>query len=265
MSSKIPSVDASYFGAEPDKYRMLRAEPLLYLRTVVVQFLQGLFWYLPRHHYHWEPNVEETEIVITDESPIKVKQYGTRPCISVTRSQVAFTSIGFDDMLSLDPMTGTKKKSVMVPGTLVFNCCSREPLESEGLAFFVAEHLWLLRDHLQRKSIHQIGQNISIGSPSPAGALVASDNGDEWTATSAAMPFQMTRTGAVTPLGSKISGDIVVALQNRLGAATGTSQTQQSQQTKQPQHPTSASNRALLTEPGAQVQARMRGRAVRSR
>jgi len=216
VPSKVTSTSPTPFSQEDvDSLQMLRASPIMYLRTVLVQFIQGLFWYMPVDHYHWEPNINESRIVITDESPIKVKEYGGRPCISVTRAPVTFASIGLDDMVQYDQQTNTKKKSVLLPGNMSINCCSREPLESEWLAFFVAEQLWLLRDHLQRKSIYQIGQNIGGGAPSPAGSIVVADQGDEWTCTTAALPFQIVRTGAVTPLGQKIAHAVQTTLQQR--------------------------------------------------
>lgn len=239
MPSKVLRTDPNDWTGRPeDLQQMMRASPILHLRTVILQFIQGLFWYLPRGHYHWEPAVGETEIIITDESPIKVKDYGTRPCITITRSPVVLNSIGLDDMLSFNMATQTKKKSVVVPGNMSINCCSREPIESENLAFFVAEHLWLLRDILQRKSIYQIGQNIGVGSPSPAGSLVAADQGDEWTVTSAAVPFQLIRTGAITPLGQHVARAIELSLNQPVGSH---------QVAFQP------SARGSLAQPGAEV------------
>ena len=210
MPLKVNRTDAPAF--QQDNAQLLRSSPLLHLRTVIVQFIQGLFWYMPKGQYHWEPDIGTTEIVITDESPLKVKEYGTRPCIGVTRAPVTLSSLGLDDMSSYDATTGMKKKSVVVPGNMTVNCCSREALEAEFLAFFVAEHVWLLRDVLQKKSIYQIGQNIGIGAPSPAGSLVQADQGDEWTITSTAIPFQLVRTGAITPLGQHIVKDIELSL-----------------------------------------------------
>lgn len=219
MPSKVNrTAPTPYTQQEVDNLQLMRSSPILHLRTILLQFIQGLFWYLPRGNYHWEPNVTESEIVVTDESPLKVKEYGTRPCISITRSPIVLNSLGLDDMVSYDMQTNTKKKSVIVPGNMTINCCSRESIESENLAFFVAEHLWLLRDVLQKKSIYQIGQNIGIGAASPAGSLVMADQGDEWTATSAAVPFQLVRTGAVTPLGQKIAKAVEMSLQQRTGA-----------------------------------------------
>jgi len=204
-----------YTQEDIENLQIMRSSPILHLRTVLLQFIQGLFWYMPRGQYHWEPNIAETEIVITDESPLKVKEYGFRPGITITRAPLVLSSLGLDDMMSYNMATGTKQKSVIVPGNMSINCCSREMLESEWMAFFVAEQLWLLRDVLQKKSIYQIGQNIGIGSASPAGSLVAADQADEWTATTAAVPFQLVRTGAVTPLGQRIAKDIELSLSRR--------------------------------------------------
>ena len=249
-----------YDQRDVDSLQMMRSSPILYLRTVLIQFVQGLFWYMPRGYYHWEPNIAESEIVITDESPLKVKEYGTRPGITITRAPVVFNSLGLDDMVSHNMATGSKKKSVIVPGNMAINCMSREMLESEWMAFFVAEHLWLLRDVLQRKSIYQIGQNIGVGAPSPAGSLVAADQGDEWIATTAAVPFQLVRTGVVTPLGQKVARAIEMSIQQRQPAGSsssgGTEEESAHSGTFQPSY-VAKGGAWRLAQPGVEVEQRV--------
>ena len=208
----MPQKVRSTAPTNQDDYSLLRESPIQYLRTVVVQFVQGLFWYLPKGHNHWEPNIGESEIFISDEAPIRTKELGQLPGILITRSAMSMSSLGLDDMMSYDQRTDAKTKSVIVPGTISVNCCSRVPQESENLCYFVAKHLWLLRDVLQRKSLYNIGQNIGIGAPSPAGSLVAGDMAEEFFVTAATMPFQLIETGTVTPLGQKIAKDIELRL-----------------------------------------------------
>ena len=47
-------------------------QPLLLIRKACLSFMQGLFEQAPVGCYRWCPSLEETELVITDESPIKV-------------------------------------------------------------------------------------------------------------------------------------------------------------------------------------------------
>jgi len=122
-------------------------------------------------------------------------------------------TLGLDDMATYDANTGAKTKTIVVPGTMVLNACSRVPLESESLAWHAGEHIWLLRDVLHRTGFYQIGQDISIGAPSPAGSIVAGDGADEWYATPVSLPFQIQRTSRFTPLGQRIAKAIETRVQ----------------------------------------------------
>jgi len=181
-----------------------RVSPLEQVRTLYVGFCQGLFAAAPLGTYHWSPALEDTEIIITDESPINVEVVGQRPAISFTRGPVQSFSLGQDDMLTYDFATGKKKKSILVPGTMSINCCSRVDLESERLAWIVAEQLWMHREILMRAGFFEIGRQFVVGAPSPAGSIVSNDSADEWYATTVSSPFQFYRTSQFTPLGKKI-------------------------------------------------------------
>ncbi len=190
--------------------------PLQHVRTLYTRFVQGLFYASPPGFYHWDPDLALSEIVISDENPINVEQIGTRPAISFTRGPAQFYSLGLDDMMDYSFQTSAKKKSVLVPSTMTINCCSRVDIESENLAWVVAEHLWLLREVLMKMGFFEIGRQPIIGSPSKAGSLVAGDGADEWFCTSVACPFQFYRTSQVTPLNSHVAQNIELALQAAL-------------------------------------------------
>jgi len=187
------------FPAHSFKY-----SPLEQVRTLYVGFCQGLFAAAPPGSYRWTPSLEDTEIIITDESPIHVDTIGKRPAISFTRGPVQSYSLGQDDMLSYDFETGKKKKSILVPGTMSINSCSRSDIESERIAWIVAEQLWLHREMLMKAGFFEIGRQFIVGAPSPAGSIVTGDSGDEWYATTVSSPFQFYRTSQITPLGREI-------------------------------------------------------------
>lgn len=206
----MPSKSTRQSPASPDS--AFRAAPLRFVRQQYLRFLQGLFWYRPKGSLHWNPDDEVSDIYIADEATMHASVIGARPAISITRAPVNMLSLGFDDMVRLNEKTGTKTKSIMMPGTMSINFCSREPQESEDLASWTAEHLWLLRDIMQRAGFFQVGQHIAIGSPSPAGSIINNDGGKEWYATTATSPYQIQRTGTVTPLGQYIARGIEVML-----------------------------------------------------
>jgi hypothetical protein len=128
---------------------------------------------------------------------------------------VQFYSLGFDDMLTYDMSTGKKQKSVLVPGTMTINCLSRVDIESDNIAWVVAEHLWLLREKMMKSGFFEIGRQPVIGAPSPAGSLIQNDGGDGWTVTSITCPFQFYRTSQFTPLGERIVQGIELSLRTK--------------------------------------------------
>lgn len=182
--------------------------PLLHVRVLFTSFVQGLFRAAPAGAFHWDPNLENSEIVITDENPIKYEVMQMRPAITFTRGPIAFTSIGIDDMEDFDHRTDKKTKNVLVPGTMTINCLSRVDLEAEQIAWVIGEHIWLLRELFMKKGFFELGRGITIGSPSPAGTLVAGDSGDEVYAVPIQVPYQFPRQSAFTPLGKEIINSI---------------------------------------------------------
>ena len=185
--------------------------PFLQLKVLYASFIQGLFQSAP-DGYRWSPDMQATQIVVTDESPINIDSVGMRPAISLTRGPVQSYNFGMDDLLTYDFETGTKRKSMLVPGTMSINCCSRVDSESEMLAWVVAEQLWLHREMLMKAGFFEIGRQFVIGSPSPAGSIVAGDSSDEWFSTTVSSPFQFYRTSQFSPL----NRDIVQHIQYKL-------------------------------------------------
>lgn len=190
--------------------------PLQHVRVLFASFVQGLFHAAPVGTYHWEPSMEDSEIVITDENPINVEVVGRRPAITFTRGPVQFFSLGLDDMLHYEFDTGAKTKSVLIPGTMSINCCSRNDLESEKLAMIIAEQLWLHRELLMKEGFFEIGRQPMIGAPSPAGSIVAGDSAREWYVTTISCPFQFYRTSKVTPLNKKIVNNIQATIRSAI-------------------------------------------------
>lgn len=211
MSAKVPQVSPN--GAYPVDWKYA---PLEYMRSLVIGFYQGLFRYAQPGWYHWEEDDEQAQIYITDDEPVKAETIGARPCISLSRGAIAFYSLGLDDMLDYDPRTGQKKKSVLVPGTIILNCSSRVKLESERIAFICAEALWLHRELLMKAGFFEIGRSPGISATSPAGSIIQNDGGDEWYATSVTCPFQFYRTSQVTPLGARVIQELQMNLHTRL-------------------------------------------------
>lgn len=236
--TSTPRIDPPSAGTE-----LRRENPLQHVRLSYVSFIQGLFASRPHGNMRWMDDEKDTEIVITDESPVKPEKHHHRPTITLTRAPVSFSQLGFDDMVGFDSGTNRKTKSLLIPGTMVINCCSRVPLESENMAMFTARHVWLLRDLLMRHGgFYDVGRGLQVGSPSPAGSIIMSDRNDEWFMTSITSPYFLYETGAVTPLNQTILREVQVRMTAGL-------------QTLPPQQPPIAGGH----EPSAQAHATLPG------
>lgn len=191
-------------------------EPLTQLRVLYNAFVKGLFSASPKGNYHWEEG-DDTEILVTDDHPVKIDKIGARPAISFTRSAVQFYSLGMDDMLDYKFDTGRKTKAVLVPGVMSINCSSRIDIESEKLAWIIAEHLWLLRNLLIGTDLfYEIGRQAQISAPSPAEGVVSGDGADEWYCTTVTSPFQFPRMSQSTPLNRIVANQIELQIQSQL-------------------------------------------------
>ena len=200
MSARTPEpANEGGFPSSSFKYT-----PLRHVRVLFISFLEGLFSATPPGAFHWDPDEEKTEIAISNENRLDPQVLMHRPAISITRGPIQFYSTGIDDMFSYEADIGRKTKDVLVPGTMTVNCVSRAPIECEDLAWVVSEYIWLLRDMLLRQGFYDIGRQIQIGAPSPAGSLIANDQGDEFTAVAVTVPFQFARTSSFTPLGQTV-------------------------------------------------------------
>lgn len=192
-------------------------EPLMQLRILYAAFVQGLFAASPPGSYHWSSDNDRTEIFVTGENVINGDHVGARPAISFTRGPVQFYSLGMDDMLRYQFTTGQKTKSVLIPGVMSINCCSRNSLESESIAWVVAEHLWLLREQLIGSDMFfEVGRQPQVSSPSPAEGLVTNDSGEEWYATVVSSPFQFPRLSQYTPLNQRVVQSIELQIRAQL-------------------------------------------------
>jgi hypothetical protein len=187
----------------------------MHVRVLFVRFVQGLFSSAPEGSYRWVADDENTEIYITNENVIQPEVVEKLPAINFVRGPVQFYNLGLDDLEEYDFALNRKTKGVLLPGTMTVNCCSKVDLESEHLAFVVADHIWLLRDLLLKAGFFETGRGIQVGSPTAAGSVIANDRGDEFYCTPVSIPFQFARLSSFTPLGLEVVHNIENTLKVR--------------------------------------------------
>lgn len=213
MASKTPETyPTPQYPESSFKYN-----PLMHVRVLFLNFVRGLFAAAPAGCYRWTPDDETTELYISDEEVIQPEVVERNPTITFTRGPIQFYNLGLDDLEQYDFALDRKTKGVLLPGTMTINACSRASLESEHLAFVIADHLWLLRDLMMKQGFFEIGRGIQVGAPSPAGSIIANDQGDEFFCTATSVPFQFARLSSFTPLGRQIVSNIEQTLNVRQG------------------------------------------------
>ena len=71
------------------------------------------------------------------------------------------------------------------------------------------EHIWLLRQELLKAGLFETGRAAQLGSPSPAGSIIADGKGDEFRVTPVMMPVQFIRQSSFMSLGNPAVQDII--------------------------------------------------------
>jgi|WetSurSiteA1Bulk_404760.scaffolds.fasta_scaffold04902_2 hypothetical protein len=176
-------------------------DPLNYMVKAFIAFLQTIFEKAPIGYFHWSPQLEDAEIIITEENPIALDTVGQRPAISVVLGAVEWNASSMDEYLGSNPQTGTSKHTDLLPGMMSLNCCSRNGTEARFLAWQCGRHIWNLRRiFMQEPFIHEIGRRIRIGPVTPAGAIVQGDTEGEWRAASVSCPFYLQWFEQITPI-----------------------------------------------------------------
>lgn len=195
------------------------SSPLIRLQRVIVNFVRGLFAQCPPGSYHWEPSTgtsqdqEGSEIWIGTETPINPEITAKRPAVVVGRGPAAFHGVGLGDSAYVDHRTGGHVKMDMIPTTLNVNVLSRIPVEAEEIAWFIAKHMWSLRNEILRGNsfIMYTGQRPSLSPPSAAGTLVAGpDTESDWIVVTISMPVYLQHMEVAIPLNKPILREVVM-------------------------------------------------------
>lgn len=175
-------------------------DPAAYAVRLYIQYLQGLFNFMPSGGFHWEPDNEVSEIVIRGEAPIDMKTVGKRPAITVVMGPYQYAGIGIDNMLSWNPLTEERKRTDLLSGHLVVYCLSNSDLQSSRLAHIVAHHTRVNQRLLESPGgFHHIARPApTVNSPSPPGQLVMGDP-QGLVMVQVNIPFQLQWTWVTTP------------------------------------------------------------------
>ena len=171
------------------------------IKRTFLGFLQQLYGSIEPGYYRWDSNLQVTEIVITDETPVNLEVVGKRPAITTVRGPVAYAGLTLGTRQPSSLLEAKKKYTDLASCTLTLNHLASVDTASEYVATVTARHLWWLKNLIKRGTlIHEI-QQPQIGSPSPAGALVQGDSQGTWRNTTVAIPVFFQDYGVVERTG----------------------------------------------------------------
>jgi len=148
-------------------------DPMYHCTRVLVAFAQGIFKCFPKGQYHWDSDLETTEIVITDQTPLTSSVINTRPAIVITRGQFQFANLAIGNLENIDTASGNRIYRDMLSGSITYNCLARNGIEASRLSWVIGSHVKKLRVFLQQQGpFTEIGQNVMFLGESPPGAIL---------------------------------------------------------------------------------------------
>ncbi len=180
-------------------------DPYLYYTKVYLTYLQGLFAQFPAGSYKWSSNEADSEIMITDQSPIPRDRVEQRPALLTMRGPAQFAAMTLDQLRTLDRRTGARQHTDLVACTMTINCIAKNGLEAQRLGWIVQRHILNGKRILQGGNrIHKIAENIACSGETPPGSLVAPEPTPEMVNVVVTSPFFFQWTENVTPLGAQV-------------------------------------------------------------
>lgn len=175
-------------------------DPAAFAMRLYVQYLQGLFNFMPDNTFHWEPDQEITEIVIRAQAPLDMKTVGKRPAITVVMGPYQYAGLGIDNLLSWDMETGEKLRTDLLSGHLVVYCIANSDIIAMRLGHLVSHHTRNNQRLLESPGgFHSIARpSPSVNAPSPPGQLIMGDP-QNLIMVQVNIPFQIQWTWSSTP------------------------------------------------------------------
>lgn len=178
----------------------LGEDPGVHALRLYVQYLQGLFNWMPEGTFHWEPDEEISEIIIRAQAPLNTEVVGKRPAITVIMGPYQPMNLGMDNLLSMDLRTGNRVRTDMMTGHLVVYCIANNDIVAMRLGHIVSHHTRVNQRLLESPGgFHAIARPApTVNSPSPPGQLVMGDS-EQLIMVQVNIPFQLQWTWGTTP------------------------------------------------------------------
>lgn len=153
-------------------------------------WLQGMFRTRPSGFQRWDPNMDMTEIVITDQNPDKIEKTNTRPIVATARGPATWAGTSTGQSIRHDLASPRTTYTDLIGTSMTLSVVAREGLEAQNLAYFIFRMIPVFKESIQRLGrIHAIGTNITLTQETQQGALVPGSSSPEWKMVQIIIPF----------------------------------------------------------------------------
>lgn len=194
--------------------------PLAEVQRHITSFLKWRFSLLPVGSYHYDidaegsPEQANQEIYIGLDTPVETSKVGSRPVITLSRSQAAFQGLGLGDLAFNQLHTGLKSRMDLIPTNILINVLSTIPMEAENLAWFIQSEIFSFREEIvkSKPELMYMGSKAMIGPPSPAGSLVDATTDYDWCVVVMSYPAYLQYATHKLPLNKKPVAGIDVTM-----------------------------------------------------
>jgi len=173
-------------------------DPLFHFTKVFVRFLQVVFHSFEKGSYRWEPDLEQTDITISDQFTVNNPAAEKRPSIVCMRGQADWLNVSMDQFKSFDFATGARSHTDLVASAMLYSCLSREGLEAQRLAWIAGYATRTLKRHLMRLGMHRVGENVGYSAEMPAERIIPDAKG--YRAVQVMVPFFFQDTYSIAPI-----------------------------------------------------------------
>lgn len=177
-------------ASSPDVSYTLPEDRLLVATRAWLLFIQGLFRTRPPGHYRWSSNAEESEIIITDQSPTSLENTNKRPIISTARGPATYSGTSLAQ--AMQPVFESPKKIIadLLGSSITISVVAREGLEAQSIAYTLFRMIPIFKPQIMRLGrLHAIGNNITLTQETQHGQIVPGSSTPEWKMVQLIIPF----------------------------------------------------------------------------
>lgn len=194
-------------------------DPLTHFTKVFVRFLQVVFSTFEKGSYKWLPDLELTDIVISDQGTVGREVVEKRPAIICMRGNAAWLNVSMDQFKSFDFSNGARTHTDLVAASMLYSCVAQDGIEAQRIAWIAGYATRTLKRNLLKSGMHRVGENVDFGPESDGGVLFP-DPKPSVRMVQVMVPFFFQDTYSVGPVDNLLLKELDIRLTSQLNYPT---------------------------------------------